>query len=108
MLTSLIVKQAESALFRLSDESGELMFNEVARGELNLSMLDSSDVFILDEGEELFVWVGEGASSPERNKAMETAQKYLESQGKPNYTAISLFREGQKIRSEKWIQLMHA
>jgi len=94
------------ALYRLSDETGELVFNEVARGEINAGMLDSSDVFILDDTEELFVWVGAGASDAERRKAMETAQKYLESMSKPMHTPISMYREGQTIRNATWKRIM--
>ena len=97
---------SEGILFRLSDESGSLMFTEVARGDLNDTMLDTNDVFVLDTDQELFVWVGAGASDSERRKAMDTAQQYLASHDRPDYTPISLFREGQRIRNETWIGIM--
>ena len=60
------VEQGEGALFRLSDTSGEMAVLEVGRGELTPSMLDPSDVFICDPGNEVMVWVGPGASDRER------------------------------------------
>jgi len=39
-----------------------------ASGELALSQLDAMDVFILDSGISLFIWVGRGASRDERSK----------------------------------------
>lgn len=96
----------EGILYRLSDESGSLMFTEVARGDVNDTMLDSNDVFILDTMVELFVWVGAAASDSERRKAMDTAQQYLASHDKPDYTPISMFREGQKIRNDVWLRIM--
>ena len=38
---------------------------EVGRDELSFSLLDNTDAFILDLGDELFVWVGSGANKSE-------------------------------------------
>lgn len=42
----------------------------VAEGDLSRDVLDPSDVFIIDNGKELFVWIGNGASSAEKKNAM--------------------------------------
>ena len=96
----------EGILYRLSDSSGTLMFTEVARGDVNMGMLDSSDVFILDTMAEVFVWVGAGASDAESRKAMTTATQYLEAYSRPAYTPIHMFKEGQKIRNRIWLDIM--
>ena len=49
-------------LFRLSDTTGRLMFDEVHRGALNLSMLIDDDVYVCDKETELIVWMGKGSS----------------------------------------------
>ena len=66
----------EGVLYRLSDASGSLACSETARGDIKKSMLDSADVFLLDAGREVFVWIGSGASDAERCNAMSTATAY--------------------------------
>jgi len=87
-------------LFRLSDASGKMQFTKVAEGKINASMFDSAfsgacararvcvcvwacstdavsckanDVFILDGGVQVFVWVGKGASKNEKSQCMKYA-----------------------------------
>lgn len=54
----------------MSDESGSLQTSLVVEGELKKSALDSADVFIVDNGKVVFVWIGSGASSDENKNAM--------------------------------------
>ena len=51
--------------------------SEVARGDLKRSMLSSEDVYLVDPGPELLVWVGSKASERERAAAFNTASAYL-------------------------------
>ena len=60
----------QPSLFRLSDEGGSLEFSLVSEGSIPRSGLDPSDVFIADNGKELFVWIGGGASPDEKKNAM--------------------------------------
>ena len=92
----------EGILFRLSDESGSLKVNEVARGDLKRAMLNSDDVFLVDTGIEIFIWVGLKASDAEKANAFQTADNYLQQMGKPAHTPVHFFREGQAIRNEIW------
>merc|ERR1711916_79469 len=55
-----------TTLLKLSDETGELVFEKVAEAPLSRDMLDSNDAFVLDAGHEIFVWVGANASAAER------------------------------------------
>uniref|UniRef100_A0A7S1U071 Gelsolin-like domain-containing protein n=1 Tax=Phaeomonas parva TaxID=124430 RepID=A0A7S1U071_9STRA len=96
----------EGVLFKLSESTGELVFSEVARGDINEGMLQSGDVFVLDDGSEIFIWVGSEASSLESNKALATAEQYLVSNNKPAHMPIHLFKEGQTIRNARWRQIM--
>lgn len=80
------------ALYRLSDSTGSLSFDEVAKGQLQLNMLLDDAVFVCDPGTELMVWMGKGASDRERRAAMLTAQKYLALHGKPHTTPIKVFK----------------
>lgn len=54
----------------MSDETGSMETSLVAEGEFSRGQLDSSDVFVVDTGKELFVWVGSGASDDEKKNAM--------------------------------------
>ena len=54
----------------MSDESGSMEITNVAEGVVNKSLLDPSDVFLLDTGKTVFVWIGSGASSAETKNAM--------------------------------------
>jgi gelsolin len=53
-------------LFQLSDASGSMTFTLKAEGQIDGSMFDSNDVFILDATLQIFVWVGKGASKGEK------------------------------------------
>eukprot|EP01099_Mayorella_cantabrigiensis_P000414 TRINITY_DN1191_c0_g1_i1.p1 TRINITY_DN1191_c0_g1~~TRINITY_DN1191_c0_g1_i1.p1 ORF type:complete len:857 (-),score=275.17 TRINITY_DN1191_c0_g1_i1:59-2320(-) len=82
-------------LFRVSDASGKLEITEVGRSpKLSKDLLDSNDCFILDAGSEIFTWIGKGATKQERKESMITAQSFLKSQKKPDWTPISRCVEG--------------
>ncbi|KAH9931681.1 fragmin60 [Epithele typhae] len=68
------------ALFRLSDASGEVVFDEVAPA--TASSLTSDDAFVLDASADaaapaVYVWVGAGASLTERRLALQYGQRFL-------------------------------
>ncbi len=65
------------SIFRVSDETGKMEVSIVSEGTLAKSFLDSKDVFLVDDGKLLFVWVGKGASTNERKNAMSYAHNYL-------------------------------
>lgn len=62
-------------------------------------MLSSDDVYLVDSGPQLFVWLGAAASSRERAAAFNTASTYLKTQGKPITTPVSVLKEGQGMRN---------
>ena len=64
-------------LFKISNESGELEVTEIGSGEkLDRSLLDSSDCFLLNCENDVFVWKGSGANVEERRKALDSAIKW--------------------------------
>jgi len=85
----------KKSLFRLSDESGSLNFSLISEGSVPKSMLDDKDVYIVDNGKSMFVYVGKGASASERKNALTYAHKYLMSTLHP-LIPISVVKEGQK------------
>lgn len=57
-------------------------------------LLFSDDVFIVDTGSKLSVWVGRGASQGERREGMARATAYLARNGYPANTPIERVSEG--------------
>lgn len=89
------VKASKKRLLRVSDARGKLQMTLVAEGnKIFRNQLDSDDVFVLDDGYEVFVWVGRGASRYERKSALNCAMQYLQSNGLPMETTISRVLDG--------------
>lgn len=88
-------KSSEKRLMRLSDAGGKMEFDKVAEEtRVVRDMLDSKDVFILDAGNEVFVWIGSKASVEEKRLAMSYAQKYLVEYKRPSFLPITRILEG--------------
>jgi len=86
----------EKTLFRLSDASGSLKFEEIGKAsQVHRSQLDSKDVFILDSGKAVWVWIGIQASAAERSNGIVYAHNYLEKSQHP-YVPVSVLKEGQE------------
>lgn len=91
----------EGVLYRISDTTA-LTTEEVARGELTKSMLESDNVMMLDTQVEIFIWIGKGASRVEDRNAFRTATRFLQVNNRPGTTPVHCFREGQTIQSAEW------
>jgi len=85
-------------LYRLSDESGALTKTKVGEGGLKKSLLDSKDVFILDVGHTVWVWIGKGASKQERAKGIEFGTKHVKDSGRPDHIPVSRIMESAEPR----------
>jgi advillin len=83
------VKEHVNELFRISDATGSIVVTPVARGRLEKKMLDPTDVFLLDVGSQVFVWIGKEATKEERNKGMSHGAAYLASAGRPSHTPLT-------------------
>ncbi|CAF4502219.1 unnamed protein product, partial [Rotaria sp. Silwood2] len=89
------IKSSGKQLYRLTDTSGTLEFKKVATGkDVHRALLHSNDVFILDSGSEIFVWIGKGASMIEKKKAMDYAKANLVKEKKPSHLPVSRILEG--------------
>eukprot|EP00056_Hartaetosiga_gracilis_P022593 m.31737 g.31737 ORF g.31737 m.31737 type:complete len:821 (+) comp9728_c0_seq1:75-2537(+) len=89
------VEVGQKKLVKISDESGTISMEEVASGDdISRDKLQSKDVFLLDDGYEVMVWIGLEASVNERHSALNFAAKYLKDNGKPMETPISKIFEG--------------
>merc|ERR1712098_663864 len=86
--------KGDKKLFRLSDASGKMTFTEVAAGKIPKNKLDTKDVFVFDAGNEVFVWIGLGATAEEKRCGLGYAQQYLKNNNRPSFTPISKILEG--------------
>jgi hypothetical protein len=66
-------------LFRISDASGAVVFEPVPLedGKLKKTLLDTNDVFLVDVGSKVYIWVGKGANLAEKKEGMPRAAAYL-------------------------------
>lgn len=64
-------------LYRLSDAEGALNLKKVEENVVHKSSLKSDDVFIVDLGETVYVFVGSNASQNEKRSAIHYGQSYL-------------------------------
>eukprot|EP00118_Oscarella_pearsei_P028746 m.2821 g.2821 ORF g.2821 m.2821 type:complete len:815 (+) comp8926_c0_seq1:165-2609(+) len=62
-------------LFQCSNASGRFRVEELP--DFVQDDLEEDDVMILDTYDEVFVWIGKGANSEERKKALDTAKDYV-------------------------------
>ncbi|MES1908104.1 MAG: hypothetical protein MHM6MM_001103 [Cercozoa sp. M6MM] len=86
------VTQMEKRLYQLSDETGELVCTQLP--SVTRDSLNSVDVFLLDMGVQIFVFVGEGSSKAEKANAMQYATGFVTQTGRPAYTPITRIVEG--------------
>jgi hypothetical protein len=81
----------KQAMFSISDSGGSIKTTPVP---FAYASLKSDDVFLIDIGSEVFVWVGTGSSPAERTNAFGIGQKYLTSSGSPAWTRITKIMQG--------------
>jgi len=93
-------------LFHCTENSGKFMVKEV--NQFEQSDLASDEVMILDTDQEVFVWIGNGASSFDKQQSWKTAKKYIAASGKLlETTTITQVKQGVEPRSftscfKKW------
>jgi gelsolin len=81
-------------LFKISDDSGQVIFAHIADGYITASMFNSDDGFLFDAGPEIFVWLGKGANVKERRAAMQFALDYMNEYKRPRWLPITKVNEG--------------
>jgi len=89
------------SIWCLSDSSGKLTVEEVASGKGNIkkSVLKSEDVFFIDNGHTLYVWVGSGTTKNEKAMAMQYATDFLKVASRPMSTPVLRVIEGNEPAS---------
>jgi len=98
---------AAKAMIKLSEATGKLTTEVVASGSFTKDKLAQEFVYFVDDGVELFIWVGSKASKNERLNAMSRAVAYLASAKRPDHTPIRRVMSGNedapfKAAFDKW------
>lgn len=88
------VGSGTKAIYKLSDADGKLKFTKVATGNLDRSVVTTNDVFVVDSGAEIFVYLGKAASKQEKAMGPKYAMEYMKENNKPAYMPLSVVREG--------------
>lgn len=83
-------------LFKLSDASGNIEMTLVSEGKIEKSSLDSTDVFLVDQGQNIYVWIGKGASKQERANGISSGVQYLKENGRPMETPVVRVTQGRE------------
>eukprot|EP00511_Aplanochytrium_stocchinoi_P007839 CAMPEP_0204848004 /NCGR_PEP_ID=MMETSP1347-20130617/3216_1 /ASSEMBLY_ACC=CAM_ASM_000690 /TAXON_ID=215587 /ORGANISM="Aplanochytrium stocchinoi, Strain GSBS06" /LENGTH=372 /DNA_ID=CAMNT_0051989267 /DNA_START=86 /DNA_END=1204 /DNA_ORIENTATION=+ len=89
-------------MYRLTDRSGDLKFTLCTKGNMDKNnmvswrKLDSGDVFVLDDGFKIWVWVGKGTSLREREMCLTYSAKYVKRYNRPTSLPIQKIEEGKE------------
>jgi len=92
--------KADDKLLRLSDASGQMKLDVVDTVDLTKSLLNTNDIFFVDNGAELYVWCGLASSIDERMQCMVHATRYLNSTNHP-LAPFHIYMEGNEDK-EFW------
>jgi len=92
--------KADDKLLRLSDASGQMKLDLVDGVDLTKGLLNTNDIFFVDNGAELYIWCGLKSSVDERMHTMVHATKYLNSTNHP-FAPFHIYMEGNEDK-EFW------
>ena len=79
-------------MMKLSDSNGKL---EMTNVEYSKQSLKSEDAFLIDRGDNIFIWVGKGASKNEKRFGLIYAKKYQNQEKRNLSLPILVVQEGQ-------------
>jgi hypothetical protein len=63
---------------------------------LSKSALDDGDVFLVDVGWEIFIWIGKSADRHEKVAAMGAADRFAEMEPRANYLPVTIVKSGKE------------
>jgi len=89
----------EKVLLKVSDAgaaTGDVQVTKVGSGaEVTKDKLNSGDVFLLDTGKSVYVWIGKSSSAVEKKHSLAVAQKYLAQNHRPNQSIARVLEGGE-------------
>lgn len=100
------IKGYKKSIYQLAlDDSkrGEIGIVPIKSGKLPRELLRSEDVYVVDSGFQLYLWVGCAAEFPLRISAFVFAQAYLKRFQRPSILPLTRFAEGQESEAFWWL-----
>ncbi|XP_059827690.1 advillin [Hypanus sabinus] len=89
------LQKSNIRLYHVSDETGNLMVQEVATRPLTQDLLKHEDCYILDQGGvTIFIWKGKEANNEERRAGMNRALGFIKAKGYSNTTNVVVLNDG--------------
>lgn len=79
-------------LSKISDETGEVVVTPIEKIDgkfLDRDMLKTEDVFVLDVGSEIYVWIGKGTTVNEKKESMRVATQFITNTGRPSFVPVT-------------------
>ena len=84
-------------LYKVSDDTGDMMTSEVARGPgIDKKLLEGDDMYILDFEDSIMMWQGKTAKESEMAEAMQNAMGFLMKSGRAFNTQVTVFPQGRE------------
>eukprot|EP00937_MAST-01D_sp_MAST-1D-sp2_P001995 g1995.t1 len=97
------VQARRLALYRIHEgvglHAGKVRFTKCSVGagdKVPKNLLNTGDVMLLDTGFHLFVWVGSGASTEEKQAGFPYAHRYIQDQKRPPVMPVTRLMEGRE------------
>ena len=100
--STVVYTDVDKKMFSVSDADGTVAVKEV---HLSKDSLVSSDVFIIDTGDECFVWIGNGSTPDEKQQAIIIAFRYLQQMDRHDWTLVTRVLEGQEARCKPFLEV---
>jgi gelsolin len=87
--------QKENSMFRLSEKIGVLELEQI---KLDKAALSNQDVFFVDAGNILYIWMGSQSSKNEKVNSIIYAKKYIEYFQRPSTLPMCIIPEGKETK----------
>jgi len=82
------VAENKSILHEVSDRTGKLLMTKIKDKNPTKGDLKSEEVYVLDQGPTIYVWIGLKASKEERSNGIKFGHQYLKDNNIPDYTPV--------------------
>ncbi|KFO24519.1 advillin isoform X2 [Fukomys damarensis] len=88
------ILDVQSRLFECSNKTGQFVVTEIT--DFTQDDLNPGDVMLLDTWDQVFLWIGAEANATEKERALATAQQYLQTHpsGRDLDTPILIIKQG--------------
>jgi len=77
------------SLYKISNETGKLLTQEIKERPLTREMLDTNDVFILELNKHVYIWIGKEANPEEKKNALVIGKGFVKAHNKPKGTRVT-------------------